>query len=87
MPISIKIGKEDLKSLPNTKLTLKGITKIFLIFCLSDEISQNVLQFIVKVARWNYNVISSSNESYLGRSSGLVVMEGVSRSEGRGFES
>ena len=87
MPISIKIGKEDLKSLPNTKLTLKRITKIFLIFCLSDEISQNVLQFIVKVARWNYNVISSSNESYLGRSSGLVVMEGVSRSEGRGFES
>ena len=87
MPISIKIGKEVLKSLPNTKLTLKRITKIFLIFCLSDEISQNVLQFIVKVARWNYNVISSSNESYLGRSSGLVVMEGVSRSEGRGFES
>ena len=87
MPISIKIGKEDLKSLPNTKLTLKRITKKFLIFCLSDEISQNVLQFIVKVARWNYNVISSSNESYLGRSSGLVVMEGVSRSEGRGFES
>ena len=87
MPISIKIGKEDLKSLPNTKLTLKRITKIFLIFCLSDEISQNVLQLIVKVARWNYNVISSSNESYLGRSSGLVVMGGVSRSEGRGFES